>query len=105
MRSYILKIPLTVQSLAAPGSPEQATESLDISSQGVRFATDLALSVGASVHVFLRMPKEVVQKPAPEWCCKGRIIHIRPNDLFGKRDVGMQFLYYDVVDSGRERTT
>jgi hypothetical protein len=98
---YALRIPLSFQTLRAPGSPEQASESLDISSQGVCFATDLALSVGAPVHVFLRMPTEVVGKPAREWCCRGRIVHTRPDDLFGKRDVGVQFLYYDVVESGR----
>jgi hypothetical protein len=64
--TLLVSVPLSFQTLPAPRSPEQASESLDISSQGVRFATDLALSVGVPVRVFLSMPKEVVGRPARE---------------------------------------
>ena len=102
---YTLRIPLSSQTLRASQSPELAGETLDISSQGVCFVTDLALSVGAPARVFPKMPREVIGKSAREWSCRGRIIHTRPNDLFGKRDVEVQFLDYNVVDSARGRRT
>src|SRR5260370_22220390 len=73
-----LKIPLRVR-IANPAALDHTAESVDISTRGICFATDLPLSKGTPVHLVFEMPEEVTQKPASEWRCTGHVVHVQPN--------------------------
>lgn len=96
---YIMKVPLRFRPVkAAPHIPEQPADSMNISTRGVYFATDLPVPPGSPVQVLLKMPKEVIGGLVSEWLFTGRVAHVEPVPFAnGKTGVGVQFLYYEVA--------
>ena len=92
-----LKIPLRVR-IAKPAAAEHTAESLNVSTRGICFATDLPLRQGTPVHVAFEMPEEVAHKPASEWRCTGHVVHVQPNGSPPcSTTVGVRFDCYEVV--------
>jgi hypothetical protein len=86
-----VKTPLRVR-LWKSANPEQLTESENISKDGMYFATDLAVSVGAVVEVLLKMPEEVTGEAPVEWRCTGHVVRVEPGKLpSGEHLIGVQF--------------
>lgn len=56
-RRYAIRIPLAFRSLKPDGFPRCSGDILDISTDGVRFATQTPLSSGATVKVYLKLPR------------------------------------------------
>src|SRR3981081_24082 len=75
---FDLKIPLRVR-IAKSAALDHTAESLNISTRGIFFTTDLALSKGTPVHLVFEMPEEVTHKPASEWRCTGHVVYVQPN--------------------------
>ncbi len=96
---YIMKVPLRFRPVkAAPHIPEQPADSMNISTRGVYFATDLPVSEGSPVQILLKMPKEVIGGLVSEWRFTGRVVHVDAIPYAnGKTGVGVQFLYYEVA--------
>jgi hypothetical protein len=93
---FNLKIPLRVR-IAKPAALEHTTESLNISSRGISFTTNLSLCKGTPVHLVFEMPEEVTHKAASEWRCTGHVVHVQPNSSpKGTTCVGVRFDCYEV---------
>jgi hypothetical protein len=75
---FDLTIPLRVR-IATGVALDHTAESLNISTRGIYFATDLPLCKGTPVHLVFEMPEEVTRKPASEWRCTGHVVHVEPN--------------------------
>ena len=96
-----LKIPLRVR-IAKSTAPEYTVQSLNVSTRGVSFATDLPLCKGTPVHLVFEMPEEVTHKPASEWRCTGHVVHVQANgSSHGANYVGVGFDCYEVLLSVR----
>ena len=94
---FDLKIPLRVR-IAKPAALEHTVESLNVSTRGISFATDLSLCKGTPVHLAFEMPEEVTHKPASEWRCTGHVVHVRRNGSpQGATCVGVGFDCYEVL--------
>ena len=92
-----LKIPLRVR-IAKSAAPEYAVQSLNVSTRGISFATDLPLCKGTPVHLVFEMPEEVTHKPASEWRCTGHVVHVQPeSSSHGANYVGVGFDCYEVL--------
>jgi hypothetical protein len=92
-----LKIPLRVR-IAKSAALERTVESLNVSTRGISFATDLPLCKGTPVHLAFEMPEEVTHKPASEWHCTGHVVHVQPNSSpQGTVCVGVRFDCYEVL--------
>ena len=91
-----LKIPLRVR-IPKSAALEHTAESLNVSTRGISFATDLTLCKGAPVHLVFEMPEEVTHKPTSEWRCTGHVVHVQPNSSpQGATCVGVRFDCYEV---------
>jgi hypothetical protein len=95
-----LKIPLRVR-IAKPAALDHTAESLNISTRGISFATDLPLCKGTPVHVAFEMPEQVTCKPASEWRCTGHVVHVQPNGSPHGAIVGVGFDCYEVLQPVR----
>jgi hypothetical protein len=92
-----LKIPLRVR-IAKAAAPEHLGESLNVSTRGIYFATDLPLRKGTPVHLAFVMPEEVAHRPASEWHCTGHVVHVQPSSSpQGANCVGVGFDCYEVL--------
>ena len=98
---FDLKIPLRIR-IAKPLAPEQAAESLNVSTRGMCLATDLPLCKGTPVHLVFEMPEEVTHKPTSEWRCTGHVVHVQPNGVQGAAYVGVGFDCYEVCAPVRQ---
>ena len=91
-----LKIPLRVR--IAKSGAEHTAESLNVSTRGISFATDLPVCKGTPVHLAFEMPEEVTHKPTSEWRCTGHVVHVQPNgSRQGATCVGVGFDCYEVL--------
>jgi hypothetical protein len=91
------KIPLRVR-IAKPAALEQIVESLNVSTRGISFTTDLPLCKGMPVHLTFEMPEEVTRKPASEWRCTGHVVHVQSiSSPQGATYVGVGFDCYEVL--------
>jgi PilZ domain len=94
---FSLKIPLRVR-IAKSAALEHRTQSLNISTRGIHFTTELPLCKGTPVHVVFEMPEEVTHKAASEWRCAGHVVHVQPkNSPNGATCVGVRFDCYEVL--------
>lgn len=92
-----LRIGLRVSVLKST-APFRTSESVNLSSAGVYFVTDLPLAPGTPVQLLFKMPPEVTQVPATDWVCTGHVIHVKPvSSPNGSLGVGVQFDCYEVV--------
>src|SRR5947208_16800583 len=58
-RRFILNVPLQLLPIKAPSQAARTVETMNISTRGVYFTTDLPLCPGQLVQVLLQMPKEI----------------------------------------------
>src|SRR5260370_6931957 len=72
-----LRIELRVSVLNST-APMQRTESLNLSSAGIYFVTDLPLVRGTPVQLLFKMPLEVTHMPAPNLVCTGPVVYVKP---------------------------
>jgi hypothetical protein len=94
---FNLKIPLRVR-IAKPAALDHTAESLNISTRGISFSTDLPVCNGTPVHLVFEMPEEVTHKPASEWRCTGHVVYVEPNSSpQGANCVGVGFDCYEVL--------
>jgi hypothetical protein len=94
---FALKIPLRVR-IATGVALDHTAESLNISTRGIYFATDLPLCKGRPVHLVFEMPEEVTHKPASEWRYTGHVVHVQPNSSpQGGTCAGVRFDCYEVL--------
>lgn len=100
---FIMRVPLRLQATKKAALREEAVSSMNISMQGVYFATDQELAEGLLVELHLKMPKEIVGDDLGEWSFTGRVVHVEPlSRKNGKSGVGVQFLFYEVPRPPRE---
>jgi hypothetical protein len=78
-RRHALRTGLRVRVRRA-NAAEMRAESENVSQRGVFFATDLALSKGASLDLLVEMPEEVTGVPAAQWLCAGHVVRVVPMD-------------------------
>src|SRR5258707_12366806 len=94
---FALKILLRVR-IAKATALDHTAESLNISTRGIYFATDLPLSKGTPVHLAFEMPEAVTHKPASEWRCTGHVVHVEPNSSPQSPPcAGVRFDCYEVL--------
>jgi hypothetical protein len=68
-----------------------------LSEDGILFATDLVIPLGAVLEILLKMPEVITGKPPTEWLCSGHVVRVEPVDSpRGKLGVGVQFDCYQV---------
>jgi hypothetical protein len=95
-RRFSFKTPLRVR-IWKSTAPEQRTESLNLSQNGVYFATDSPLREGETVEILLKMPEEITSEPTTEWRCTGHVVRVdRVDPSRGQMGVGVQFDCYEV---------
>src|SRR5205814_10686034 len=58
-RRFILNVPLQLLPIKASSQDARTVETMNISTRGVYFTTDLPLSQGELVQVLLQMPNEI----------------------------------------------
>jgi hypothetical protein len=98
-----LRIGLRVSVLNST-APFRRTESLNLSSAGVYFVTDLPLVRGTPLQLLFKMPPEVTHRPAADWVCTGHVVHVKPvSSSNGSLGVGVQFDCYEVVPPVKPR--
>jgi sigma-B regulation protein RsbU (phosphoserine phosphatase) len=95
---FILSVPLQLQLIQAPSLAARELKTMNISTRGVYFATDLPLCQGQLVQVLLQMPKEISGNVVNERRFTGRVAHVDPNEFAnGMSGVGVQFLRYGEI--------
>jgi len=94
-RRFILNVPLQLLPIKASSQVARTVETMNISTRGVYFTTDLPLCQGQLVQVLLQMPKEITGNGVSARRFTGRVAHVDPNGFAnGMSGVGVQFLYY-----------
>jgi c-di-GMP-binding flagellar brake protein YcgR len=78
-------------------SPEYAGESLDISEGGICFVTHSLLEEGETIEIRFEMPEEVVDEPAAEWRCTGRVLKVERLGAGATFHVRVRFDCYEVA--------
>ncbi|HMD08816.1 MAG TPA: PilZ domain-containing protein [Candidatus Acidoferrum sp.] len=95
-RRLCLKTPLRVR-IWKSAAPEEKAESLNLSQNGVYFATNSAIHEGETLEIFLNMTEEITDEPSTEWRCTGHVVRVDSvNMKQGKLGVGVQFDCYEV---------
>jgi hypothetical protein len=96
-KRFSLKIPLRVR-IAKAIALDHTAESINISTRGISFTTDLPLFKGTPVYLVFEMPEEVTHKPASEWRCTGHVVHVQPDSSpQGATCTGVRFDCYEVL--------
>lgn len=99
-----LKIPLRVRIWKSP-APEHSTESVNLSQNGVYFATSSPLREGETVEIVLSMPESVTDEPTAEWRCTGHVVRVDRMDASrGSLGIGVQFDCYEVARAPSPRS-
>ena len=94
---FDLKIPLRVR-IAKATALDHRAESMNISTRGIYFATDLPLCKGTPLHLVFEMPEQVTHKPTSEWHCTGHVVYVETNSSpQGETCVGVRFDCYEVL--------
>jgi hypothetical protein len=96
MQRYVVEVPLAFHQVKQGNWPKAFGRLLNISATGVCFSTHraCALSSGMPVVVFLKLPKEIMGRPSPEWCWTGYVIHIHKSGV-DEVAMGVRFLVCD----------
>jgi hypothetical protein len=95
-RRLTFKTPLRVR-IWKSTEPEAHVESLNLSQNGVFFATHSPIREGETVEILLNMPEEITAEPSMEWLCTGHVVRVeRVATSSGTVGVGVQFDCYEV---------
>jgi hypothetical protein len=90
------RMPIRFRPITNPPSPEQSAESVNISEHGLLFSTNCPLQVGEEVEIYLRMPRELSQKPGQvRW--NARVVHVEHDRDKGRHGVGVRVETYAQV--------
>jgi PilZ domain len=99
-RRVSFKTPLRVRIWKSAG-PEANEESVNLSQNGVFFATNSPIREGETVEILLNMPEEITDEPSTEWRCTGHVVRVeRVDSSRGNMGVGVQFDCYEVSRAG-----
>ena len=91
-----LKLPIRIR-VSKSGVTEERAESVNLSAQGILFATNSVLPVGGAVEVLLKMPEQITGEPTSEWLCTGHVVRVEAVDSpRGKLGVGVHFDCYQI---------
>lgn len=97
-----LRLPIRFRPFSHIEVPQELTETVNISRRGVYFSTSLPVSMGATVELQFTMPEEITGKPERAWRCVGRVVRVdKHSRLWGRRGIGIQFDYYELVPLAR----
>lgn len=92
-----LQTPLRVR-IWKSTAPEHPEESLNLSQNGVYFATNSPIREGETVEILLRMPETITNEPSAEWRCTGHVVRVdRVDSSRGNIGIGVQFDCYEVA--------
>ena len=95
-RRLSFKTPLRVR-IWKSAAPEQNAESVNLSQNGVFFATDTPIREGETVEILLNMPEEITDEPSREWRYTGHVVRVeRVDSTRWNMGVGVQFDCYEV---------
>lgn len=93
-----LHLPIQFRPVLNSAVAGERAQSLNISRRGVYLSTSLPVSMGMPVELEFTMPEEISGKPERAWRCVGRVVRVDPGGrLRGRRGVGIQFDYYELV--------
>lgn len=93
-----LCLPIQFRPVLNSLSPEENAQSVNISRRGVYLATSLPVTAGMAVELQFTMPERLSGKPERAWRCVGRVVRVDNHGfLRGRRGVGIQFDYYELV--------
>lgn len=98
---YPMRIPLTFRPVTPAKLPKCYGEIVNISPHGVCFSTYSAVATGTTLKVFLKLPKDVIGHPSPEWCWTGKVVHIRSRATGGV-EMGVRFMACDAPSRHEE---
>jgi hypothetical protein len=99
-RRLKLRIPLRFHRLNTLSERDQGENSINLSSRGIYFTTNLPLSVGEAVQVLLKMPKRITGTHSIERCFTGWVTHIESTNIpGGYSGVGVQFLCHQAAST------
>jgi hypothetical protein len=91
-----LKTPIRIR-LWKSAVLEERGESENLSENGILYATDSVIPVGAVMEIDLKMPEVVTGAPAAPWLCSGHVVRVeRIDSPRGKLGVSVQFDCYEV---------
>ena len=94
---YGLRIPLRVR-IWKSAAPEHCAESVNLSQNGVYFATNSPIREGETVEILLSMPEVITSEPTGEWRCTGHVVRVdRVDSSRGNMGIGVQFDCYEVA--------
>jgi hypothetical protein len=97
---YKIETPFTFRRIELPSEGVRQAKALDISTRGVYFTTNLAMRVGETVELLLRMPRQVRGADSTLRRFVGRVTHIDARaDLQGHSGVGIHLLYWERYSS------
>src|SRR5258708_39543604 len=97
-RRFILNVPLQLLPIKGPSQAAWAVETMNISTRGVYFTTNLPLSPGQLVQVLLQMPKEITGNVVNPRRFTGRVTHMDHNGFANMiSGVGVHSLYYAIL--------
>ena len=93
-----LHLPIQFRPVLNTAVAEESAQSLNISRRGVYLSTSLPVTMGTPVELQFTMPEEISGKPERAWRCVGRVVRVdKDGRLWGRRGVGIQFDYYELV--------
>ena len=93
-----LHLPIHFRPVLNSANHEEKAQSLNISRRGVYISTALPVTMGMAVELQFTMPEEITGKPERAWRCVGRIVRVdKRGRLWGRRGIGIQFDYYELV--------
>lgn len=93
---FKLHTPLSFHRMEALSEGEQQAKTINISTRGVYFTTNLVLRVGEAVELLLQMPKRVTGATPSSRRFTGRVTHVELQNMpSGLSGIGVQLLYYE----------
>jgi PilZ domain len=103
---FELKVPFEIRDIDQPVTTAQFAESSDISASGLYFVTEVPMSVGTRIDLFIQIPSEISGNPSPRWRCMGRIVRVHAGSLAaGNGGNGVEIQCYEVLDGARSTHT
>ena len=83
-------------------NPREQTETENLSTHGVFFATKSAVRVGAGIDLRLEMPEQVTGKASTQWHCVGHVVRVvQPSLPEQNLGVAVAFDFYEPSPSWR----
>jgi hypothetical protein len=94
---FRLRVPMAFHRIGKLFGGESVARAINISTEGVFFATYLTLTIGEHIELALTMPKRLCGTESSQRRYTGRVVH-RSLMLGGLLGVGVQLLCYELTD-------